>query len=114
MLRRFIHSFVLIVFVWQQVLSAVAPLDWCPEFQSASVTPYHVDTQGRAWVLVSEKTYNDGYRKPCWGDFGGKVENGELPVAAAVRELAEETNNQITCSEADLLVGFSHQIDFAK
>lgn len=114
MLARFIHSIVLVAFLWQQVVFAAAPLDWQPEFQSASVTPYHVDNHGRTWVLLSKKTYKDGYERPCWGDFGGKVNDGETAVAAAVRELAEETNNQITFTEAELLNGAYHQIDFAK
>lgn len=76
-MRKILNCIVLFSFAFHQLVWAI-PLDWEPEFESASVLPYHDDAQGRRWLLVSKKTYNEReYDAPSWGDFGGKVEQGE-------------------------------------
>ena len=110
-MRKILNLIVLIAFFSQQVAWAVH-LPWRPDFESSSVLPYHIDGDGKAWVLLSKKTYPEKeYDAPAWGDFGGKVEDGERAVKAAVRELAEETAGQITTSEEELLAGPIHQMD---
>ncbi len=112
-MRKLLNLVVLFAFTINQTIWATH-LDWKPEFESASVLPYHIDGKGRHWVLLSKKTYNDpDYGAPSWGDFGGKIEDkdGGRSVATAVRELSEETSDQITASEDELLAGPCHQID---
>lgn len=110
-MRKILNCIVLFSFTFHQLVWAI-PLNWEPEFESASVLPYHDDAQGRRWLLVSKKTYNEReYDAPSWGDFGGKVEQGEQAIQTAVRELSEETAGQITTTEAELLNESFHQID---
>ena len=110
-MRKILNLIVLIAFFSQQVAWAVH-LPWRPDFESSSVLPYHIDGDGRAWVLLSKKTYPEKeYDAPAWGDFGGKVEDGESAVKAAAREFGEETAKQITTTEAELLAGPIHQMD---
>lgn len=77
-MRKILNCIVLFAFIFHQIAWAV-PLDWKPDFESASVLPYYIDNQNRHWVLLSKKTYpdKDYGQKPSWGDFGGKVETGE-------------------------------------
>lgn len=49
-------------------------------------------------VLLGMK--KKGFGRGKYNGFGGKIENGETPAAAAVRELAEECG--ITAKETDL------------
>lgn len=86
-------------------------LPWIADFESASVLPYWIDERDRTWVLLSKKTYKDGYDKPAWGDFGGVVEVDESSAEAAARELGEETDGVITSSEEELKQLPFHQID---
>ena len=110
-MRKILNIVVLFSFISQQ-LAWAAPLPWNPDFESASVLPYHVDAYGRSWVLLSKKNYNDpDYGAHSWGDFGGKVEDGESAITAAERELAEETAGQITASQEELMAGPYHQFD---
>ncbi len=56
------------------------------------------DTSPTPRLLLGWKKRGFGQGK--WGSPGGKIDNGETPVAAAVRELCEETG--ITVLPADM------------
>ncbi|MDT0201397.1 NUDIX domain-containing protein [Nocardioides sp. AE5] len=45
----------------------------------------------RGWLLLQERDEFPEIDPECWGCPGGHVEPGETPLAAAVREFAEET-----------------------
>jgi 8-oxo-dGTP pyrophosphatase MutT (NUDIX family) len=45
------------------------------------------------------------------GAFGGKIEDGETPVAAVCRELAEETSFNPSENEAKLIASYTIQSD---
>ena len=44
-------------------------------------------------VLLAEFQYPDG--KKLWNGIGGKVDEGETPLEAVVREIGEETNIKV-------------------
>lgn len=59
-----------------------------PTYRGAVIIP--VDPAGR--VLLQLRDHNPAAVHPGeWGFFGGEIEGGEAPEAAARRELAEET-----------------------
>jgi 8-oxo-dGTP pyrophosphatase MutT (NUDIX family) len=53
-------------------------------------------------ILLS-KRLKEGYHKNFYGDPGGKMEKGELPLDALIREIKEETGLKIMPIELDFL-----------
>lgn len=51
------------------------------------------------WVMVGLEKRKTSM---CWVDYGGKINPGETPKAAAIRELKEETAGHVVLTEKDL------------
>lgn len=63
--------------------------DW-PPMQAAGLLPRFTDAAGEQWFLLAKRG------RHCrsggvWANFGGELDRGETPLAAAAREFCEET-----------------------
>lgn len=56
-------------------------------------------------VLLAQKHKGSEIAGLKWNGYGGKIELGETPMMATIRETAEETNNSILIKEKDLKYG---------
>jgi RimJ/RimL family protein N-acetyltransferase/8-oxo-dGTP pyrophosphatase MutT (NUDIX family) len=74
-------------YVWK-----TPPENFQPSLEAAAC---YVDIEGKLLLLERSAHKSEGL---TWGVPGGKIEKGELPVEAAMRELFEETNIVITSS----------------
>ena len=53
--------------------------------------------------IMLSKRLKAGYHQNFWGDPGGKLEAGELPIWGAIREIQEETGLKLMPVELDFL-----------
>ena len=56
-------------------------------------------------VLLAQKHKGSEIAGLKWNGYGGKIEPGETPVIAMIRETAEETDNSVLIKEKDLKYG---------
>ncbi|MEI6190877.1 MAG: NUDIX domain-containing protein [bacterium] len=56
-------------------------------------------------VLLAQKHKGSEIAGLKWNGYGGKIELGETPVIAMIRETVEETNSSILIKEKDLKYG---------
>ena len=71
-------------------------------FVSAAVI-FRTDTDGTKQVFATQRGY--GEWKGWWEFPGGKIEKGETPEAALVREIREELTAEISAGKKNLFSG---------
>lgn len=66
--------------------------EWSDHWASAGLLVYRATEEGVVWLLIDSKFSR---ARPAWQFPKGRIERGELPRQAAVRECREETGVEI-------------------
>ncbi|MBU1036674.1 prolyl oligopeptidase family serine peptidase [Patescibacteria group bacterium] len=94
MIKNSSHSFKSEIFTKQAVSAALRWFNKYLKKRKEKVVSCYVEYQGK--ILLLKRSNRVGNYKNCWSAVGGYLEEGEISLKAAKREIREELNVKVT------------------